>query len=440
MILKSARCVGVAALWLIGFCGGCRLENAQRLPPTQWKTGYWFWHNYESKVPIAADTQVDSLYVHVPFPGYDLRHSWPLFLPRAHEYWVAYRIDERRAPEDRQVSWILESFGSIKRITTDEGQTLVGLQLDYDCPTDSLKNYAGLLKKLRRSLPTETRISITALLDWFRPGTDISSVLAEVNEYVPQFYDVAPPSYRQVGLKIDSNKWSPVFNSYRIPYRIGIATFGRISSSAKGQKVKYIRHSSAFELALDPTLDFAGKRVTSAGEIQVEYRSMRSAEDPYKAVLGDHFEVVLPTAESIRSAVEASHALGGYCTGVVFFRWPVPGEDLVLSPEEVKAVLSGEDIMARGDALEVKNGYCAAVFCADLYLQSGGRYSEQPLSFRIRSSQPLEYVLPAANLDMKVAGPSEILLNLPAFFASRSLHLGRAVTNKSGDFMVERLP
>ena len=76
------------------------------------------------------------------------------------------------------------------------GQHLVGLQIDHDCPTYSLTEYARFLQGLRAALPPEDLLSITALLDWFREGTALTDVVAQVDEFVPQFYDVsevAPP-------------------------------------------------------------------------------------------------------------------------------------------------------------------------------------------------------------------------------------------------------
>lgn len=43
---------------------------------------------------------------------------------------------------------------------------VAGLQLDYDCPTAKLDEYAAYLKELRAVLPGGTQLGVTGLVDW----------------------------------------------------------------------------------------------------------------------------------------------------------------------------------------------------------------------------------------------------------------------------------
>lgn len=43
------------------------------------------------------------------------------------------------------------------------------------------------------ALSEDLLISITALLDWFRDGTAVGEAIARIDEFVPQFYDLAAP-------------------------------------------------------------------------------------------------------------------------------------------------------------------------------------------------------------------------------------------------------
>src|SRR5205814_4908509 len=97
---------------------------------------------------------------------------------------------------------------------------LAGLQIDYDCPTRNLASYGRFLRWVRQDLPAGRRLSITALLDWFEPGTAIRTTLSPVDEFVPQFYDAGPARVASgIAEPIDAAKWAPILNAYATPYR-----------------------------------------------------------------------------------------------------------------------------------------------------------------------------------------------------------------------------
>lgn len=108
---------------------------------------------------------------------------WPRELPEAHRYWAVFRCDEHAAPPSTAVAPLAAELTDLRR-----GQEFEGIQLDIDVPTGSLRQYAAFLHELRAHLAPGTKISITALLDWFRDGTSIGEVVKEVDEFVPQFY------------------------------------------------------------------------------------------------------------------------------------------------------------------------------------------------------------------------------------------------------------
>ena len=64
---------------------------------------------------------------------------------------------------------------------------ITGLQIDYDSPTNKLDAYARFLRSVREKRPPNHRLSITALLDWFTPHTDVRNALKWVDEYVRNF-------------------------------------------------------------------------------------------------------------------------------------------------------------------------------------------------------------------------------------------------------------
>jgi hypothetical protein len=151
--------------------------------------------------------------------------------------------------------------------------------------------------------------------------------------------------------------------------------------------------------------------------------------------------MILPTQDSVRSAYLAAKALSGLCAGVVFFRWPVGNyETLVLTPNEVQAIIGGERLAARPPQLEVEDGLCAVVGCADLYVRLGDRFPTQPVTLWLQSSSDLEYILPAEHLGVRIQGPRTVEIRIPPYAGVPRLSIGRVVTRDSAQFTLRSKP
>src|SRR5262249_2448283 len=69
------------------------------------------------------------------------------------------------------------------------GLQVIGVQVDFDCPTQTLPEYAQLLQQLHAALrPSFPALSITALPTWYG-SRNISGVLQAVDFAVPQYYE-----------------------------------------------------------------------------------------------------------------------------------------------------------------------------------------------------------------------------------------------------------
>jgi hypothetical protein len=181
---------------VVAVLSGC----GRSAPPPQWTTAFWFWQGSSSSVQSAAP--VDAIYVHagtisrMPFLG--LGRQWsvhvglPERLPRAREYWAVFRYDHQDVPALSIAADLAQRFAELQIQSRRQKLQFAGIQLDIDSPTRSLWEYAIFLQAVRKGMPPDTRISITCLLDWFRSGTAIDDVIEQVDEFVPQFYDVAP--------------------------------------------------------------------------------------------------------------------------------------------------------------------------------------------------------------------------------------------------------
>ena len=67
-----------------------------------------------------------------------------------------------------------------------------GVQIDFDCPTSALLEYAGFLQALRTSL-SDTHLSITALPDWLNSEA-FPKLLAHVDYFVLQVHSLDTPT------------------------------------------------------------------------------------------------------------------------------------------------------------------------------------------------------------------------------------------------------
>ena len=126
-----------------------------------------------------------------PLGGWETRTWLADKLPKAKEYWAVVRFERQGIPKPAAISTLLGHIAEVQAQADHRHIPLTGIQLDIDAPTRALPEYAAFLRQFRRGLSPSLPLSITALLDWFRDGTSVADVIAEVDEFVPQFYDVA---------------------------------------------------------------------------------------------------------------------------------------------------------------------------------------------------------------------------------------------------------
>lgn len=70
------------------------------------------------------------------------------------------------------------------------GNTVAGIQLDFDAATKNLSQYSEYLRTVRQNLPTQYRLSVTGLMDWASQGqpADLKNLHGVVDEIVFQTY------------------------------------------------------------------------------------------------------------------------------------------------------------------------------------------------------------------------------------------------------------
>ena len=424
-------------------CG--RGASGNQASPSTWSVGFWIWSWSVIDATAAGSHPLDVLYVQVgrvdAYQKNSASWSWRGNIPPAGKYWALWRYDPPAKLNEIQIPVIASDFIKRKEEAAARGQTIVGLQLDYDCPTNDLVEYKSFLEKLKKALPSGTKISITALLDWFRPDTNIREVLAHTNEFVPQFYDSAlsqGDALKGIAEPIDFTRWGKTFNSFKVPYRVGISTFGRILATQNGS-MRAFRDLAPLDVLEHPGLKSVSIEQTASGE----RRSIMQVERPTKINYwplkpGDRVEMITPTQQSVLASYNAVRQMGEFCSGVIFFRWPGSEEYLVLNPASVLNWVAHTDTAPGNPTLAAEDGNCAAVFCMDLELRIPDQLPERPTIFRIQSSRPLEYFLVNEKIKSRisVAGASTIRLELPAYHGTGKVYLGRAVTLDEAEFTV----
>jgi hypothetical protein len=431
---------------------GCRPASTPPLAPATFSTGYWFWSGSDADQPHPVPP-LDLLYFHaadIQFESYRPGDPWyvggdiPSALPPARQYWAVYRFNLHGIPDLKTVPLLRESLERLLSQARHRGLRLTGVQLDIDSPTGSLPRYAAYLHAVKQELPPGLELSITALLDWFRPGTAIAKVVAEVDEFVPQFYDLQGPreslTNPAIAAPVSAAQWARLFGRFTKRFRLGLSTFGRargLESAQPRNPVFYFADTKPFDFGVNPHFALQTSR-TPAGELLLQYRATRPTRIGYQDFdPGAGAEFVLATPESIAAGVAQARLFGPYCAGVLFFRWPSTAETLAAPPADVLAAAGLLPNRSVAPVLIAQDGNCAAVHCIDLILLPGNRLLPAPSNFLIRSTAPLDYILPERSIPLRLAGPLELTLRLPAYTARGQLYLGRVVSTQPARFTLE---
>ena len=451
------RISSLASLLLAIFISsGCNNSPNHPQPSPAWSIGFWFWTGSQASLTTGIEP-IDYIYCHTgnfqdgTFRG--KKNTWtinsflPKVLPVARQYWLVFRSEGNGIPPLEVVSKLLQSVADLQAEANQRGLYIAGIQLDVDSPTRALPQYAALLHAVRNDLPPDLKLSITALIDWFRTGTAIRDVIQEVDEFVPQFYDVQNrDSYSGgsvVATPILGAKWGPVFNRYKKSFRVGISTFGRSRLVPKTPPADKDYRGISFadlkplDVALLPAFHLEASK-TEAQELVLRYRAVEQTRLGYTDFEpGDAIEFVASSPGAIRAAVKEVKVMGDYCAGVVFFRWPASNESLTAQPEEVLVAAGAVSAHERRDEIRVIDGGCSAVHCVDLYLVDTKPLAPTSTRYRIESTTPLEYFLPSEKIPIRMSGPLSIDLWLPPYCGRGRMFLGRAVSVKGATFSLK---
>lgn len=135
---------------------------------------------------------------------------------RGKDVWLVVRID--------RLDWSEAAYGAIFADLARwqaAGNTVIGLQIDFDAATKGIGGYAQFLGKLRQKLPSQYKLSITGLMDWSANGDPraLGQLRSVIDEVVVQTYQGRStiPGYEAYFAKMDA---------FPIPFRVALAQGG----------------------------------------------------------------------------------------------------------------------------------------------------------------------------------------------------------------------
>lgn len=165
---------------------------------------------------------------------------------------------------DGRIEQLLDENLTLKiiKLTSDWEQQLThftGVEIDYDCPTSQLSAYHDFLKKLRVALPSQLKLSTTALPTWME-SLELHELLALTDESVLQVHAVLNPKQ---GL-FDSKQALAWAKQYRKimnkPFQIALPAYGSNVLFSNDEKISAIQSEqrvfndadNALELSAEP--------------------------------------------------------------------------------------------------------------------------------------------------------------------------------------------
>jgi len=157
---------------------------------------------------------------------------------RQTELWLVYRALTLRWSPRVEATLIAQL-----RRWRAAGNTVRGIQIDFDARTRHLQDYARFLRELRARLPADCQLSITGLLDWSTNASPaaIDGLRGTVDEVVVQ-------TYQGRHTIADYAAYLPKVARLRLPFKIGIVQGGEWRAPAQLARNPWFRGYVVFLL------------------------------------------------------------------------------------------------------------------------------------------------------------------------------------------------
>jgi hypothetical protein len=191
-----------------------------------------------------------------------------------------------------------------------QGARVAGLEIDYDCGTQHLADYAEFLKQLRKLDGIPPHLSITALPTWLGSRA-LDALVAIPDEVVLQVHAIRAPENGLFNAN-DARAWVDAFAARtETPFRVALPDYG----------VRTIWDSD-------------GGLVSIVGEM------------PRLAGGAHAVELMAKPQDAARLLASLSLSPPQHLRGVVWFRLPTADDSRTWSEETWRAVINGEPLRA----------------------------------------------------------------------------------------------
>lgn len=239
---------------------------------------------------------------------------------------------------------ILETFAADRDRAGRERATVVGLQLDIDCPTRLLGRYRETLRIVRAGLSAGYGLSITGLPTWMN-APELPGLLKETDFWTPQCYGWRIPETLDDLTPIAEPEavGRAVARAEKLghPYFAGIAAYGYLLHFDRSRRRLSLRGDiSAAEIRSFPA------RLVNRDSVFETWRAETDfVMDGLGVRAGEFLVFETPSAERFAASLDAARtssgpALRGFC----LFRLPAPDDPTTLPLDAVAAVLNGQPV------------------------------------------------------------------------------------------------
>ena len=221
-------------------------------------------------------------------------------------------LDEVRTADD-----VLSVIRSQIDAASSTGVTVKGVQIDFDCPTRLLPNYARVMHRLRSGLGKKVPLSATGVSSWVG-SKGLVALCRELSFFVPQYYEGRIP--RTLSDKQPLGDFGPMSRQMEalgdLPceIRIGVPNYGHCLLYDANGAFRGVYHGLTRKAACRHSL----MRFASNARVENEDRTVFSAEKDGKRYSLVYRVTTLDRTKQFLDAIDAAHPKN--VTGAVIYR------------------------------------------------------------------------------------------------------------------------
>jgi hypothetical protein len=169
---------------------GCSLEGFSTNPTPQFML--WCWEAPQDLRQVPATTGIAflaaTIKIHKDSLSYIPRMQPLQIAPRAYVLPVIHIESDRDVPPEFEMQQKDRIAGMIAKLAGAEGKDCKRVQVDFDARSTERAFYCTLLKELRKQLPVNSSISVTALASWCLDDRWTDALSAQ--QIVPMFFSM----------------------------------------------------------------------------------------------------------------------------------------------------------------------------------------------------------------------------------------------------------